>query len=95
MEKAKLEALKIDLQRQYVASVPKVLKYLKAHPKVKRTFVKNGSPYYLDKIDCDDNPVYINTKNSESGALIEAYKLYKGGSIGGFHYKFAQIYGFK
>ena len=83
VNKAKLEALKTDLQRQHVVSEVKVLKYLKAHPKVKRTFIKNGSTHYLHHIDRDGNPVYINTKNNrDSGVLIKADQLYKGGSIG-------------
>lgn len=82
VNKEKLESLKTDLQRQYVASEAKVSKYLKAHPKVKRTFIKNGSTHYLHHIDRDGNPVYINTKNRESGALIKADQLYKDGSIG-------------
>ena len=83
VDKAKLKALKTDLQRQHVASEARVLKYLKAHAKVKRTFMKNGSIHYLHHIDRDGNPVYINTKNNrDSGVLIKSDQLYKGGSIG-------------
>ena len=45
--------------------------------RTKITFVKNGSPYYLQKIDCNGNPVYINTKNRESGAIIKVHQLCK------------------
>lgn len=82
VNKAKLESLKTEFQRQNVISEDKVLKYIRAHPKVKRTFVRDGSTYYLKKIDADGNPVYINTKNRDSGVLIKADQLYKGGSIG-------------
>ena len=60
----------------------KVNKYLATNRSVQRTFEKNGSIYYLRKIDSDGNPVFINTKsNIESGQLIKANELYNGGSI--------------
>ncbi|MDZ7896847.1 MAG: S8 family serine peptidase [Arcicella sp.] len=81
--KAEVESLKTQFKRQYVISEEKILKYLKKNPKVKRTFVKDGSTYYLQKIDRDGNPLYINSKsNRESSKLIKADQLYNGGSVG-------------
>ena len=61
----------------------KVQAYLKKYPTLKRTFVKNGSFYFLKDIDADGNPVYINTKsNVESGTMIKAHQLYSGGTLG-------------
>jgi serine protease AprX len=82
VDKAALESLKAEYKRQYVISEDNVLKYLKKHPKVKRTFVKDGSTYHLQKIDRDGKPVYIRTNNRESSKLIKADQLYKDGSIG-------------
>ena len=80
--KLKLEKLKSTFQNDYNESEKKVKAYLKKNPRVKRTFIKNGSTHYLHHIDGDGKPVYINTKNKESGVLIKANQLYKGGSIG-------------
>ncbi|MCU0467164.1 MAG: S8 family serine peptidase, partial [Arcicella sp.] len=82
VNKTELESLKVKLQRLHTSSEAEVLKYLKKHPNVKRTFNKDGSTYYLQKIGADGKPVYINSKNIESGKLIKADQLYKDGSIG-------------
>jgi serine protease AprX len=82
VNKTELESLKVKLQRLHTSSEAEVLKYLKKHPEVKRTFNKDGSTYYLQKIGTDGKPVYINSKNIESGKLIKADQLYKDGSIG-------------
>lgn len=82
INKVKLEELKTRFQTNYNNSEKKVQDYLKKNPKIKRTYLKNGSTHYLHHIDRDGKPVYINTKNKESGALIKTDQLYKGGSIG-------------
>ena len=51
-----------DFERQEVL----VLAYLKKHPNKPRSFEKNGSTYYLKRMDPDGNPVYINTKSTTS-----------------------------
>lgn len=80
--KARLGALQQKAQTSFEAEEVKVQKYLSQNPKLTRSFVKNGSLYYLQKIDPKGNPVYINTKNRASGELIKANQLYSGGSIG-------------
>ncbi|MEA5460834.1 S8 family serine peptidase [Arcicella sp. LKC2W] len=71
------------LKQEATATNLKVQAYLQKHPTFKRTFVKNGSFYFLKDIDADGNPVYINTKsNVESGTLIKANQLYSGGTLG-------------
>ena len=82
VHKLKAEQLKSKFQNNHTNSEKKVHDYLKKHPKLQRTYIKNGSTHYLHHIDRDGKPVYINTKNKESGALIKADQLYKGGSIG-------------
>lgn len=70
------------LENRHVESEKKVDDFLKKHPLLERSFVKAGSVYYLQRIDADGNPVYINTKNKDSGILIKADQMYTGGSIG-------------
>jgi serine protease AprX len=82
INRIKLEELKTRFETNHLNAETKVKDYLKKHPKLQRTFIKNGSTYYLHHIDGDGKPVYINTKNKESGVLIKADQLYKGGSIG-------------
>lgn len=82
IHKIRLEELKTKFQTNHFNSEKKVQNYLKKHPKLQRTYIKNGSTHYLHHIDADGKPVYINTKNKESGVLIKADQLYKGGSIG-------------
>lgn len=78
-----LERLEQKFQKEYELQETKVLEYLKANPTIVRSYTKDGSLYYLRKIDEKGNPVYINTKsNIESGQLIKANSLYSGGSIG-------------
>jgi len=78
----RLKTLQKQLQLQNSKNETAVAVYLKKNPTIKRTFVKNGSVYYLQRIDADGKPVYINTKNKASGELIKADQLYSGGSIG-------------
>jgi serine protease AprX len=70
------------LKHETVATNLRVEAYLKKHPTLKRTFVKNGSVYFLKDIDAEGNPIYINTKNKDSGILIKADQLYTGGTLG-------------
>jgi serine protease AprX len=83
INKTELKKLENSFSNEHFAAEKKVQAYLKTHPLLKRSFVKNGSFYYLQRIDADGNPVYINTKsNVESGTLIKANQLYSGGSLG-------------
>ena len=82
VNKLKLDELKSTFQNNHTNDEKKVQIYLKKNPKIKRTYIKNGSTHYLHHIDSEGKPVYINTKNKESGVLIKANQLYKGGSIG-------------
>jgi serine protease AprX len=70
------------LKQEAVATNLRVENYLQKHPSQQRTFVKNGSLYFLKDVDADGNPVYINTKNKDSGILIKADQLYTGGTLG-------------
>jgi serine protease AprX len=70
------------LKQEVVATNLRVENYLQKHPSQQRTFVKNGSLYFLKDVDADGNPVYINTKNKDSGILIKADQLYTGGTLG-------------
>ena len=80
---AALKKLATDFQKQFEQDEKNVLDFLKKNPTIKRSFKKNGSVYYIKKIDENGKPVYINTKsNIESGELIKANSLYSGGSIG-------------
>ncbi len=77
-----IKSLKKIQEDKHKASEKKVEEYLKKNPTKKRSFEKNGSSYYLKYIDKEGNPIYINTKNRESGALIKADQMYAGGSVG-------------
>jgi serine protease AprX len=77
-----LKAAESAQKKAYEATERRVADYLKKNPDKKRTFVKNGSVYYLKDIDAKGNPIYINTKNKESGKLIKADQLYMGGTLG-------------
>lgn len=82
VNRTKLKALETTFQKSHLVSEQKVAKYLAKNPLLKRSFVKAGSVYYLQRIDADGNPVYINTKNKDSGILIKADQMYNGGSVG-------------
>lgn len=77
-----LTTLQSEFQTKYEKNEIDVAAYLTKNPSVQRSFVRNGSVYYLQRIDSKGNPVFINTKNRESGALIKADQLYTGGSLG-------------
>jgi serine protease AprX len=69
--------------QKYLQAEARVKDYLQKNPTKKRTFVENGSVHFIKDIDAKGRPLYINTKsNRESGALIKADQLYKGGSLG-------------
>jgi serine protease AprX len=82
ISKLKAEQLKSTFQNRFNDAEKKVKDYLKKNPKIKRSFEKNGSMYYLHHIDSSGKPVYINTKNRESATLMKADQLYRGGSMG-------------
>ncbi|RFS15388.1 S8 family serine peptidase [Emticicia sp. C21] len=77
-----LIALQQQAQRKFEQDEKKVQEFLTKNAQLRRSFVKNGSLYYLKFIDAKGNPVYINTKNRASGELIKANQLYSGGSVG-------------
>lgn len=65
-----------------ITKTKKISSYLSENPNKKKYFVKNGSTYFLQKINRYGTPIYINTKNRESGKLIKADRLYSGGGLG-------------
>lgn len=77
-----ITALQQQSQRKFEQEEKKVQEFLAKNPQQSRSFVKNGSVYFLKYIDTKGNPVYINTKNRASGELIKANQLYSGGSVG-------------
>ncbi|MDZ7896850.1 MAG: S8 family serine peptidase [Arcicella sp.] len=77
------QATEVAISKAFDSAEIRVKAYLLKYPLLKRTFVENGSFYYLKNIDKDGNPVYINTKsNVESGTLIKANQFYTGGTLG-------------
>ncbi len=70
------------LKQEVVATNLRVQAYLKKHPTLQRTFIRNGSLYFLKDVDAEGNPIYINTKNKDSGILIKANQMYAGGTLG-------------
>ncbi|MBA4851865.1 S8 family serine peptidase [Emticicia sp. BO119] len=78
----RISVLQQQAQRKFEQDEKKVQEFLAKNTQLRRSFVKNGSLYYLKFIDAKGNPVYINTKNKASGELIKANQLYSGGSIG-------------
>lgn len=79
---AELKSLQQKLSLKHNLREAAVQLYLQQHPEKERTFVRNGSLYYLHYIDEHGNPLYINTKNVESGKMIGVNQLYTGGSVG-------------
>ena len=79
---ARISALQIKAVADFAKNEKEVQAFLAKNPLVKRVFTKDGSAYFLKRIDAQGNPVYINTKNKASGELIKANQLYSGGSIG-------------
>ncbi len=61
-----LRRLGAEFQKDFDRQEALVLAYLKRHPDKPRSFEKNGSAYYLKRMDTDGNPVYINTKSATS-----------------------------
>lgn len=60
--KEELKKLEQKFQEQHKKDSLNVEEYLKAHPKAKKTFVRNGQTYQLIRIDKNGKPVYIKTK---------------------------------
>ena len=81
--KTELLQLRSAFQAKHDQDEIAVKNYLLNNSSVQRTFVKDGSVYFLQRIDSEGNPVYINTKsNIASGEMIKANQLYNGGSVG-------------
>jgi serine protease AprX len=77
-----LGIVKAEFLRQYQEDEKSVADYLAKNPLVTRSFEKNGSTYFMVRVDKAGNPFFINTKNRESGMLIKADQMYSGGSLG-------------
>ncbi|KPM46828.1 S8 family serine peptidase [Jiulongibacter sediminis] len=82
MDSTILNQIKSQFQLNYDKREREIGQYLIKNPEQKRSFVKDGSVYYLQRIDANGTPIYINTKNKASGELIKANQLYTGGSLG-------------
>lgn len=81
-DNSKLELLKQKFTLKHSLQEAEVQRYLQQHPQEKRSFVKNGSFYFLKYIDAQGNPIYIKTRNVASGKVISAHQLYPGGTVG-------------
>jgi hypothetical protein len=77
-----LSTILTRFQSEFETNQKRIADYLTKNPAVKRTFVKDGSVYFLQRITPEGRLIYINTKNRESGTLIKADQLYSGGSVG-------------
>ncbi len=69
-------------EEQYQKDEQNVQAYLEKHPDVKRSFRKDGNAWYLQRIDSDGNPVFINTKDTTANATVKGTALHTGGSMG-------------
>ena len=56
--------------------------YLLKNPEKKRSYLKNGSQYYIKDIRPDGTPLLICTKDRGTGDVMKASTLYNGGSFG-------------
>lgn len=79
---ARIAPLQVKAEADFIKNEKDVKTFLTKNPAAKRFFSKDGSAYYLKRIDANGKPVYINTKNKASGELIKANQLYSGGSVG-------------
>lgn len=77
-----LNTLQSTFQNRFEKNEIDIEEYLNKNPSIQRSFVRNGSVFYLKRLDSKGNPIFINTKNKESGTLIKADQLYTGGSLG-------------
>jgi len=81
-----LARLSAEHQAKFEREEARVLLYLSQHSDQLRSFERNGSTYYLARLDADGNPVYINTKSSNGpkhrtlARPIKADSLHGGGS---------------
>ena len=66
-----LRRLGAEFQAEFERQEALVLAYLKQHPDKARSFEKNGSTYYLKRMDADGNPVYINTKRAAKSIHVD------------------------
>lgn len=82
INQVELTKLQEKYQAQFEKDEIEINNYLAANPDKKRTFEKDGSIYKIARIDSNGKPIYINTKNIDSGILIKANSLYSGGSLG-------------
>ncbi len=78
----KTEIFKKQLSQEKQTNQKKIASFFSENPEKKRYYVKDGSAYFLQKINRYGTPIYINTKNRESGKLIKADKLYSNGGLG-------------
>jgi serine protease AprX len=72
--------LKAKLQQAHDEREARVALYLQQKT-VARSFSKGKVLYSIYDIAPDGTPIYINTKNVESGQVIKANKLYNGGGL--------------
>ncbi len=63
---SELARLAAESQAKFEREEARVLVYLSKHPDQRRSFERNGSTYYLARLDADGNPVYIKPRNGHS-----------------------------
>ncbi len=63
-----LARLAVELQAKFERDEARVFAYLSKHPEHQRSFEKNGSTYYLARMDAEGNPVYITAKSAANSA---------------------------
>lgn len=61
-----LRRLGAQFQKDFERQEALVHAHLRTHTDKPRSFQKNGSTYYLKRIDDEGNPVYVTTKGAES-----------------------------
>lgn len=76
-----IAALKEKFQQAQNEREARIALYLQQN-KVERTFSQNGVVFSLYDIGSNRVPIYTKTKNVASGQVINAHKLYNGGSLG-------------
>ncbi len=73
--------LKVKQQKAQSERNARIALYLQQN-KVERTFSKGEVQYSIYDVDANGQPIYIHTKNVESGEVIKANTLHSGGSLG-------------
>jgi hypothetical protein len=71
-----------ELQAKFEREEARVLLYLIKYPQQLRSFERNGSTYYLARLDADGNPVYVKTKG---GHGPNSQPLAQSGESGSLH----------